>query len=63
MKKLDLHNKNEEELQELLADKRERRRELNFQLASGKVQDTSEVRKVKKDIARILTQLNQRKNA
>lgn len=56
----DLHNKSAAELQKLLLEQREKLRKLNFRLASGKVQDTSAMRKARKNIARILTNLNRK---
>ncbi|RLC38565.1 MAG: 50S ribosomal protein L29 [Candidatus Nealsonbacteria bacterium] len=43
------------ELQRLLREKRERLRQLRFDLAGGKVKNVREIRETKKDIARILT--------
>ena len=43
------------ELQRLLREKRERLRQLRFDLAGGKVKNVRETRETKKDIARILT--------
>jgi len=48
----------ESELQKILLEKRERLRNLRFDLAAGKVKNIKEIREVKKDIARILTILN-----
>jgi len=45
------------ELKKLLQDNREKLRELRFNLESGKVKNVREIRKIKKDIARILTTL------
>ena len=43
------------DLQRLLQEKRERLRQLRFDLAGGKVKNVREIRETKKDIARILT--------
>ncbi len=51
----ELRTKTKSELQKLLQDNRERMRQLRFDLASGKVKNIREVRKVKKTIAQILT--------
>ncbi|HJN62019.1 MAG TPA: 50S ribosomal protein L29 [Candidatus Parcubacteria bacterium] len=59
MKTKELNKKPKLELQRTLAEKRERLRALRFNLASGKVKNVKEVRKIKKDIARILTTKNQ----
>lgn len=50
--------KPEEELQKLLEEKREKLRQLRFSLAGGKIKNISEIRKTRKEIARILTLLN-----
>ncbi len=62
MKASELRKKSERELQEELFKKREELRLLRFNLASGKVKNIREIRAVKKDIARILTVLNERRN-
>ena len=55
MKISELKQKPAEELKKLLQDNRENLRQLEFDLASGKVKNVREIRKIKKDIARILT--------
>lgn len=60
MKAIDLRKQTISELQGLLAEKRERLGELRFNLVSGKVKNIREIRHLKKDIARILTVLNQK---
>lgn len=57
MKASELRQKSQSELQKLLADNRERLRQLRFDLAAGKVKNVREIRMIKKDIARILTLL------
>ena len=57
MKITELRQKSESELQKILSDDREKLRQLRFDLAAGKVKNVREVRKIKKDIARILTML------
>ncbi|PIP25098.1 MAG: 50S ribosomal protein L29 [Candidatus Nealsonbacteria bacterium CG23_combo_of_CG06-09_8_20_14_all_36_12] len=59
MKFSELHQRPKPELQKLLAENREKLRQLRFDLASGKVKNVREIRKIKKDIARILTLLKQ----
>ena len=54
--------KSEKELRKILIDSRERLRQLRFNLASGKVKNVREIRKLKKDIARMLTILNTKIN-
>jgi len=53
----ELRQKSKTELQKMLQDSRERLRQLRFDLAAGKVKNVREVRKIKKEIARILTLL------
>ncbi len=57
MKPKELRQKSKIELQKLLQENRERLRVLRFDLAAGKIKNVREIRKVKKDIARILTVL------
>lgn len=54
----ELKTKPKAELQKMLKDARERLRSLRFDLEAGKVKNVAELRKIKKDIARILTFLN-----
>ena len=58
MKIQELRQKTKSELQKLLIDVREKLRQLRFNLASGKVKNVREIRKIKKEIAQILTILN-----
>jgi large subunit ribosomal protein L29 len=60
MKAQELRKKSDSELQKILQQKRERLQNLRFDLASGRVKNVREIREIKKDIARILTILNQR---
>ncbi len=57
MKINDLNNKSKDELNLLLVDLRAKILKLNFDLADNKVKDVSQVKKTKKDIARVLTLL------
>ncbi len=57
-----LKDKSEAELQELLRQERAKLRELRFQVLSEQYKQVREVRTVRKNIARILTELNSRKN-
>jgi len=59
MKIGELRQKSKPELQKLLTELRERLRQLRFDLAAGKVKNVREIRKIKKEIARILTLLKQ----
>jgi len=51
----ELKQKSKPELQKILMDRRERLRNLKFDLASGKVKNVREIRALKKEIARVLT--------
>ena len=55
----ELRQKSKTELQKMLQDSRERLRQLRFDLTAGKVKNVREIRKIKKEIARILTLLKQ----
>ncbi|MCD5396525.1 MAG: 50S ribosomal protein L29 [Candidatus Pacebacteria bacterium] len=55
MKTKGLRQKDVKDLRKLERELREKLRQLRFDLASGKVKNVREIRKVKKDIARILT--------
>jgi len=58
MKITELRQKPKGELHKILQDNREKLRLLRFDLVSGKIKNVREVRKVKKEIAQILTLLN-----
>ncbi|MDD3491426.1 MAG: 50S ribosomal protein L29 [Candidatus Pacebacteria bacterium] len=60
VKTKDLRQKSNEELNQLLSESQKKLRELRFNLASGKVKNVRSVRALKKDIARILTILNEK---
>jgi large subunit ribosomal protein L29 len=53
----DLRQKTKKELEGLLKDSREKLRQLYFDLSAGKVKNVREIRRIKKEIARILTLL------
>jgi large subunit ribosomal protein L29 len=61
MKNSELKTKSKEELYKLLMDSSKKLQELKFNLAAGKVKNVRLVRALKKDIARILTLLNEMK--
>ncbi|MFA5392339.1 MAG: 50S ribosomal protein L29 [Candidatus Paceibacterota bacterium] len=61
MKISELKTKPKEELYKLLLDSSKKLQELKFNLAAGKVKNVRSVRALKKDIARILTLLNEMK--
>ena len=62
MKTKELKQKSKTELQRLLQNDQEKLRQLRFDLSAGKVKNVREIRKIKKDIARILTILCQKEN-
>lgn len=55
MKTVELRKKTKGQLEKFLLQKREKLRNLRFDLASGQVKNVREIRHLKKDIARILT--------
>ena len=55
MKTQEIKKKSIKDLESILQRKREQLSQLRFNLASGKVKNVREVRKLKKEIARILT--------
>ncbi len=57
-KKLDLKNHSEDELMKLANDKREELRSLRFNVAGSKNRDVKQAMKLRKEIARALTQRN-----
>ena len=61
MKASEFRSRSNNELSKTLRDERERLGSLRFDLSSGKVKNVREIRKLKKDIARINTLLNERK--
>jgi len=62
MKIKETAKKSEKELKRMLLEKRERLRNLSFDSAQGKLRNTSQIGKIKKDIARILTILCPKKH-
>ncbi len=54
-----LKHKSKAQLNNLLREKREKLRQLRFDLVSGKLRNFREIRKTKKEIARILTLLRE----
>ena len=63
-KKLNLKEKNPEELTKILKEKREELRGLRFSAAGARAKDSSLMAKTRKDVARMLTELgNRAKNA
>jgi len=62
-KKLSFKDKKPEEIMKLLSEKREELRTLRFAASGGRVKDASAAGKVRKDIARLLTEQTAQKNA
>ncbi len=58
MKISELRQKSKNELKKILKDSREKLRQLRFDLAAGKVKNVREIRKTRKNIAKVLTLLN-----
>jgi len=59
IKMAEWRKKSKMELQKLLKDDREKLQQLQFDLAAGKVKNVREIHLLKKEIARILTLLNE----
>lgn len=55
-----MREKSDKELQKLLIELREKLRDFRFKVAAKQVKNHRDIRKVKKDIARILTILKER---
>lgn len=63
MKAADIRTKTDDELKDQLADLRKESFNLRFQAASGQLEKTSQMRHVRRDIARIKTVLVEREIA
>ena len=63
VKKEDLKGKTKDELIKSLLDTRKEQFNLRFQRTGGQLENTSEIRKVRRNIARIKTQLSAQRNA
>ena len=61
-KKLDLKNHSQEELTKLAGEKREELRALRFNVAGSKNRNVKAARTLRKEVARVLTELNSKKN-
>jgi len=59
MKTSELKNKPKEELYKILMESSKKLQELKFNIAAGKVKNVRTLRALKKDIARVLTILNE----
>lgn len=60
MKSLELRNKSVEELRNFVDRKKDELRNARFKLTSGKISNVSEGKKIKKDIARALSIINEK---
>ena len=60
MKSVDVRAKSDDELKQQLYDLRKESFNLRFQAASGQLENTAQVQKVKRDIARIKTIIGER---
>ncbi len=60
MKIKELRKKSKDDLDKILQDDREKTRQIRFDMSSGKVKNVREIGKIKKEIARILTILNEK---
>ena len=60
MKARDLREMTDQDLEQELADRRQELFNLRFQLATGALENTSRLKVLKKEIARILTVRNER---
>lgn len=63
MKARELRELSDEELRQKVAEWKRKLLNLRFQLASGQLQNTAEIKKTKRDIARALTVLRERELA
>ncbi|MDD4531348.1 MAG: 50S ribosomal protein L29 [Candidatus Pacebacteria bacterium] len=63
MKSKDLAIKTKEELMKLIDEKRKRIEDVRFKAVSGGIKNVKEMREDKKDIARIMTELNKKQHA
>ena len=61
MKIIELKEKTENELKEMMGVLREKGRDLRFQLAAGKIKNTREIRSTRKTIAQIQTIMQEKK--
>ncbi len=63
MKVEELKGKSVDELKKLILDKRKEQFNMRFQLSGGQLENTSQMRKLRRDIARIKTMMNQQLKA
>ena len=58
----DLNKKKDTELTKMLGERRESLRKIRFEKIAGAMKNPSEIRKTKKEVAQILTEINSRKS-
>ncbi len=63
MKAEDLKGKSADELKKVLLEKRKEQFNLRFQLSGGQLENTSQMRKLRREIARVKTFINQQSKA
>lgn len=63
MKAEELKGKSADELKKLILDKRKEQLNMRFQLSGGQLENSSQMRKIRRDIARIKTAINQQSKA
>ncbi len=63
MKKLNLKEKTVEDMTKMLAEKREELRGLRFSGLSGRIKDSHAPKKLRADIARVMTEIGTRNTA
>ncbi len=63
MKAMDLRERSDDELNKTLGDLEEQLFKLRFQKSTGQIEDPQKIREVRKDIARVLTVLSERRPA
>lgn len=62
MKAEDFKGKSEDELKKMLLDMRKEQFNLRFQLSGGQLENTAQMRKIRRDIARVKTFINQQQS-
>ncbi len=61
MKATELRDRSDDELQKTLGDLEEQLFKLRFQKSTGQIEDPTKIRRVRKDIARVQTVINERR--
>lgn len=63
MEAAELRNKSPEELRDVLSSLKKEQFNLRFQQASGQLENTARFREVRRDVARVMTLLNEKEEA